>query len=141
MGRRWLTGQLEPGIPDPWHSSRSVQAKHQRFMGKGEVRFDGYLTDPGPPPLHRFQEAKGSYAWMSNIPNRLEQELDFWYRDQFARQIGALEDLPNTRLEWNFAEQSVADAFRARLMQDLEARELMASGRVTINWVPMTKDG
>ena len=108
---------------------------------KGEVSFDGYIPDPGPPPLHRFQESKGYYAWMANIGGRFEKQLNAWFDGQFARQVRALEDIPNARLEWNFDDKTVADAFRKRVMQDADAYEMLESGRLTINWVPMPKDG
>ncbi|MFF2678071.1 hypothetical protein ACFVRT_15980 [Arthrobacter koreensis] len=107
----------------------------------GQVKFDGYIPDPGPPPLHRFQEAKANYAWMMGIKDRFNEQLGAWFQDQFRVQALAIKDIPNARLEWSFAEESVRDAFLRTALQDPVASEMLAAGRLQINWVPMPKNG
>lgn len=136
--QRFITG-VDP-VDGKW-LEYSMPVEKVTSMSKGHVDFDGYIPDPGPPPLHRFQESKGYYAWMANIGGRFEKQLDAWFEGQFSRQVRALEDIPNARLEWNFDDKSVADAFRKRVMLDEDAFEMLESGRLTINWVPMPKDG
>jgi len=73
-------------------------------------------------------------------PGRFEKQISAWF-DQYPRQVNALKDLPNARQEWNTDDKSVADAFRRRPVRDPRAYEMLVSGRLTINWVPMPKDG
>ncbi|MCC3265892.1 hypothetical protein [Arthrobacter gengyunqii] len=106
----------------------------------GQVKFDGYFTEPGPPPAYVFQEAKGSYAWMANIPGRLRSQLLDWFSGehaQFQKQALAIESIPNARLEWNFSDKNMKDAFLEAARNNSLAMELLEDGKLVVNWVPM----
>ncbi|WP_104103946.1 hypothetical protein [Arthrobacter sp. 08Y14] len=106
----------------------------------GQVKFDGYLTEPGPPPAYVFQEAKDHYAFMANIPGRLDDQLFEWFQGehgQFRKQATAIQNIPNARLEWNFSEESMRDAFLKAASKNPLAQELLEDGKLVVNWVPM----
>lgn len=106
----------------------------------GQVRFDGYLTEPGPPPAYVFQEAKDHYAFLANIPGRLDEQLFDWFRGehaQFRKQALAVESIPHARLEWNFSEESMRDAFLEAAWLDPVASRLLRKGQLVVNYVPM----
>lgn len=106
----------------------------------GQVRFDGHFTEPGPPPAYVFQEAKDHYAWMENIPKRLDAQLFEWFwgeHAQFTKQALAIENIPHARLEWNFSEESMKDAFLKAASRHPLAKELLQDGKLVVNWVPM----
>lgn len=106
----------------------------------GQVRFDGYFTEPGPPPAYVFQEAKDHYAFMANIPGRLDEQLFDWFQGehaQFTKQALAVESIPHARLEWNFSEESMRDAFLEAAWQDPVAKRLLRNGQLVVNYVPM----
>lgn len=106
----------------------------------GQLKFDGYLTEPGPPPAYVFQEAKDHYAFMANIPGRLDDQLFEWFQGehgQFRKQATAIQNIPNARLEWNFSEESMRDAFLKAASKNPLAQELLEDGKLVVNWVPM----
>lgn len=104
----------------------------------GRVKFDGHYWDKGPPPVEVFQEAKGEYAFFDKW-GALDDTLDTMVGDQLTRQVDALEAAaPEARLEWNFAEQVVADKMQALVNQNRIFRDLSDEGRIIIKWTPMT---
>ena len=59
---------------------------------------------------------------------------------QFNNQIEALKQAGgNTRLEWHFLEQKVADDFLELIADDVRFADLVRQGRIEIIWTPMAE--
>lgn len=105
----------------------------------GRVAFDGYFMDPGPPPVAVFQEAKDHYSHLLNIGDRMNEVIADWLtgpHGQFRAQGNIINKLPDSRLEWTFSEEAVAQRFLEAARSDALAGELLKEGKLVIKWTP-----
>ncbi|MCC3277833.1 hypothetical protein LJ754_01475 [Arthrobacter sp. zg-Y40] len=111
------------------------------LVSRRPVKLDGYYWEKGPPPTQVYQEGKGRYEWMETSfkdATVYRSTLTNMAEGQFKNQVDMLiQSGGNTRLEWHFQEQKVADDFFDLIALDPRFRSLVDQGRIVIQWTPM----
>lgn len=108
---------------------------------RAKIKMDGFYWEKGPPPVQVYPEAKGQYAFFeTRMKNtalyriKLNEMLE-----QLDRQVEALKQTGgNTRLDWHFLEQKVADDFFDLVAAEPQFSRLLEQGRIVIQWTPMS---
>lgn len=107
---------------------------------RAKVKMDGFYWEKGPPPVQVYPEAKGQYAFFETrlkSPPLYRTKLDEMVA-QMNKQVDALlQSGANTRLDWHFLEQKVADDFFDLAVGDDRLGQLIEQGRIVIRCTPM----